>query len=81
MSSDIFVSKTALEEAGVKFTFGQCEYSGTPYTSASFPGYEYQREVGITLENKDEVHISCGGSFRSWLQQFLKDNSIEYQMF
>lgn len=81
MSSDIFVSKKALEKVGVIFTFGQCEYSGTPYTAAKFPGYEYLREVDISLEDKDEVHISCGGSFRSWLQQFLEDNNVEYQMF
>lgn len=79
MSSDIFVSKKTLVEAGVQFTFGQCEYSGTSYTTAKFPNYVFGREVDISSKT-GLVHISCGGSFRNWLQQFLKNNSIEYEM-
>lgn len=80
MSSDIFVSKKALEKAGVKFVSVLCDLAQFTYPAALFPGHEYTPEVTLSPEGMDQVHISCGGSFRSWLQQFLKNNSIEYEM-
>lgn len=77
MSSDIFVSKKALDKVGVEFTSGECEYSGEYEERALFPNYPYYRHVNLTTDG--QVHISCGGDFRNWLYAFLKDNDIEYE--
>lgn len=82
MSSDYIVNKQDLEKSGVTFENCVCEYTGDPRTTASFPGYEYLRDVWIDPDDQTDVHISCSGQFRNWLEHdFLKANCIKFEKF
>lgn len=83
MSSDYLIKKKALDDLGVIFSDDVCEHSGDELTFAKFPEYEHLREVYInTDDGSPEVHISCGGRFRMWLENnFLAKHNIEHEKF
>lgn len=80
MSSDYLINKKALQEAGVIFIPGICEFTGDPMISAKLPGYEYLREVW-EAENAQKIGICCSGQFRSWLDDFLNKNEISHSKY
>lgn len=68
MSSDFFINKSQAEKNGLQMVREE---------SAQFPGYPYLREA--VVQGK-EIHISCGGGFRSFLTDWLDSNEIEYEV-
>ena len=89
MSTDFNINLTQLNEKGLVEEIDSCvmqyddDYTGAvsyayTVTSVKFVGYEYYRECDI---DNNELHISCSGSFRVWLRDFLTLNYIEFEEF
>ena len=81
MSSDYLINEKELIKSGVTYTTGWDDTygSGDIVHYASFPGYDYLREIDVIPENApNSIHISCGGSFRSWLEDYLTINQISF---
>lgn len=85
MSSDFFVSKSDLEDAGVILIQETCPVMHEPMTTATFPGWPHKRDVYVALQpasNQVEVQITCSGRFREWLKDsFLIPLKVAFEEF
>lgn len=82
MSSDYYIKTQDLKDVGVSFEDATCSVTHEPITLIMLPGYDYKREVFVDEEEGvSNTHISCGGAFRNWFENFLNDHQIAHERF
>lgn len=96
MSSDFYINYTQLKEKNLvegELEYDTIVYEpvmegmepeSVDYTYVQFVGYPYKRDCELSTVPGDDgdtyLRISCGGTFRTWLKQFLEDNNVKHEM-
>ena len=80
MSSTFKINVAELEEAGVVITESP-HLEETEERIVNFPEYPYFRGGDIFEGEPHTIQISCSGSFRRWLLEFLFNKGVNYAVF
>ncbi len=76
MSSDIYIDSSSLLAKG-RVKVKQAKDGNNSITLMCFGNLILWREVGVLHK---QIHVSCGGSFRKWLLEYLKYSNITHEM-
>lgn len=89
MSTDFYIKLSQLRDKGLiddleSYTaqtefedeFGNITEECYHGTHVKFAGYTHYRDCDV---DGNELHISCSGSFRVWLRDYLTLNNVEFK--